>query len=56
LELTIWGRFAGVNLVAGGQTHATLLGRTFLQYLVMHYDGPTGRVTLTRPEPPQPAA
>lgn len=56
LGLTIWGRVAGVNLIAGGQTHAALIGRTFLQYLVMHYDGPTGRVTLTKPEPPQPAA
>ncbi len=53
LGLTIWGRIAGVNLVAGGQTHAALIGRTFLQYLVMHYDGPSGRVTLTKPETPQ---
>ena len=53
LGLTIWGRVAGVNLVAGGQTHAALIGRTFLQHLVLHYDGPTGRVTLTKPEPPQ---
>ena len=51
LGLTIWGRIAGVNLIAGGQTHAALIGRTFLQYLVMHYDGPTGRVTLTKPDP-----
>ena len=52
LAYTIWGRFAGVNLVAGGQTHAALIGRTFLQYMVMNYDGITGRVTLTKPEPP----
>lgn len=49
LNLTIWGRFAGVNLIVGGQTHAALMGRTFLRLLTMHYDGITGRVTLTKP-------
>lgn len=56
LAFTIWGRFAGVNLVAGGQTHAALIGRTFLQNVVMHYDGLTGRVTLPRTPNPAPAA
>src|SRR5665213_1884658 len=30
LNQTIYGRFAGVNLTAGGQSHRALIGRTFL--------------------------
>ena len=32
LIFTIWGRFAGVNLVSGGQAHMALIGRSFLCY------------------------
>ena len=55
LAFTIWGRFAGVNLIAGGQQYTALIGRTFLQHMVMTYDGLTGRVTITKTIKPQPA-
>lgn len=48
LDFTQYGRFAGVSLVAGGQAHQVLLGRTFLQSFIMIYDGPKGQVTLAR--------
>lgn len=51
LAFTIWGRFGGVNLIAGGQTHAALIGRTFLLNVTMQYNGLTGQVTLTKPDP-----
>lgn len=47
LDYTIYGQFAGVHLLAGGQTHYALIGRTFLQHFVMAYDGRTGRVTIS---------
>lgn len=47
LNFTIYGPFAAVELVAGGQAHFALIGRTFLQNFTMEYDGPTGTVTLT---------
>lgn len=47
LNFTIWGTFAGVNLVAGGQQHMALIGRTFLAHHKMIYDGTTGRVALS---------
>ena len=47
LSFTIYGEFAGVDLIAGGQKHHALLGRTFLQKFTMHYDGQTGQVTLS---------
>ena len=43
----VYGRFAGVHLVEGGQRHQALLGRTFLMNFGMMYDGRTGMVTLT---------
>ena len=46
LEIVIHGKFAGVDLIAGGQRHHALIGRTFLQRLTMVYDGATGKVTL----------
>lgn len=49
LNFTIVGQFAGVQLIAGGQTHGALLGRTFLMHFSMTYDGPTGRVVLKSP-------
>lgn len=47
LDGTINGIFAGVHLVAGGQPHLALLGRDFLRFFTMRYDGRTGSVTLT---------
>lgn len=48
LNFTIWGRFAGVNLQAGGQPHVVLIGRTFLRHVTLHYDGKTGKVVITQ--------
>ena len=45
LNWTVYGQFAGVHLVAGGQPHRALIGRTFLMNFVMTYDG--GAVTLS---------
>ncbi len=47
LNFTIYGPFAGVNLKAGGQVHSALIGRTFLQYFTMIYEGRTGNVILS---------
>ena len=47
LQLTVYGRFSGVHLAAGGQPHKALLGRTFLRNCVMTYDGRTGSVTIS---------
>ena len=44
---TISGRFTGVQLAAGGQMHAAILGRSFLSDFTLIYDGPTGTVTLS---------
>lgn len=49
LEVTTYGRFAGVHLRAGGQHHVALMGRTFLRNVNMNYDGISGAVTLTSP-------
>lgn len=49
LNLAQYGRFAGVNLALGGQTHKVLLGRTFLNGTIMIYDGIRGQVTLASP-------
>lgn len=46
LEVVQYGRFTGVNLRAGGQEHAVLLGRTFLVNTVMIYDGLRSQVTI----------
>ena len=46
LGFTMHGVFAGVHLVAGGQVHQALIGRTFLRYFNMAYDGRVGRVTI----------
>jgi len=47
LAITLYGPFCAVDLVAGGQTHHALIGRTFLQHFTMTYDGRTGTVTLS---------
>lgn len=53
LNITIFGRFAGVHLIAGGQTHKALIGRSFLRHFRMSYDGRTGTVVLDNdPEDP----
>lgn len=49
LNFTIYGPFASVNLLAGGQRHSALIGRTFLQHFVMVYEGHTGTVTISTP-------
>jgi hypothetical protein len=46
LGFTIYGSFAGVDLIAGGQRHQALIGRTFLRRFTMIYEGITGTVTL----------
>ena len=46
LNFTAYGTFAGVHLVAGGQAHSALIGRTFLQHFTMIYEGRTGTVTI----------
>jgi hypothetical protein len=49
MQFTITGQFGGVHLVAGGQRHNAILGRTFLLHFKMTYDGPTGAVDLSAP-------
>jgi predicted aspartyl protease len=49
LFFTIYGAFAGVNLIAGGQPHYALIGRTFLQHFTMSYEGSTGTVKICHP-------
>jgi len=46
LNYVIYGNFAGVELVAGGQIHKALIGRTFLRNFTMTYSGPTGDVKI----------
>ena len=46
-SLTLYGQFAGVHLAAGGQPHQALIGRDFLQYFTMDYNGRTGSVILS---------
>jgi predicted aspartyl protease len=47
LAFTLYGQFAAVDLIAGGQTHYALIGRTFLRSFTMVYEGKTGTVTLS---------
>ena len=49
LAVTLYGRFAAVDLIAGGMIHHALIGRTFLRHLTMAYNGITGSVVLSRP-------
>jgi predicted aspartyl protease len=46
LGQTAYGAFAAVHLMAGGQVHRALIGRTFLQNFTMIYEGRTGTVTI----------
>lgn len=52
LPHTLYGAFAGVNLIAGGQPHAVLIGRTFLQNFYLFYDGQKGSVVIFDELPP----
>jgi hypothetical protein len=36
-----------VDLIAGGQMHGALIGRTLLRHFKMVYEGTTGTVTIT---------
>ena len=47
LNHIIYGGFAGVALVSGGQPHRALIGRDFLKSFTMTYEGTTGTVTLS---------
>ena len=47
LEDTIYGRLAGVPLLASGLPYAALIGRDFLREYVLMYDGRTGAVVIT---------
>ncbi len=49
LDGTVYGRFAGVKLIEGGQVQGALIGRTFLQNYTMLYEGGTGMVKLSSP-------
>ena len=48
LEWFQWGLFYGVSLAAGGQLHQALIGRSFLQSMMLIYDGRTGLVQIAR--------
>jgi len=46
-NFTIYGAFAAVDLASGGQMHRALIGRTFLRFFTMVYEGRTGTVTIS---------
>lgn len=48
LHCAIYGKFAGVDLLGGGQKHQALIGRTFLRACRMTYEGVTGNVVISR--------
>jgi hypothetical protein len=48
LDFTIHGRFCAADLIAGGQPHSALIGRTFLRAFRMTYEGDTGSVIISR--------
>jgi hypothetical protein len=47
LRFTLHGWFAGVPLAACGFTHKAILGRSFLSYFKLSYDGQTGQVVIS---------
>jgi hypothetical protein len=49
LDITHTGQFGGVHLIAGGQRHSALIGRSFLMHFKMTYNGLTGEVELEMP-------
>ena len=48
LKFILRGRFAGVPLVSSGFQQRVVVGRSFLSYFKMEYDGPLGDVKLMR--------
>ena len=46
LKFTITGLFAALPLLASGFSFPVLLGRSFLKYVRMEYDGVTGKVEI----------
>ena len=50
LGFTIHGEFSGVDMIAGGEPHHVLIGRSFLRTFTMIYEGTTGSVTLRSTE------
>lgn len=48
LSHTIYGEFAGIDMLGGGQQHEALIGRTFLRQCRMTYDGVTGGAVISR--------
>lgn len=47
LNFVLAGKFAAVDLAAGGQPHKALIGRSFLMHYTMTYEGKTGKVKLS---------
>ena len=47
LDFTFRGSVFGSRLAESGLPYAALLGRAFLQHVVMRYDGRTGEVTVS---------
>ena len=52
LDFNLYGEFAAVDLIAGGQPHAVLLGRSFLRRFRMTYEGRTGNVIIENESDP----
>lgn len=50
LNFTTSGRFAGVHLHASGQPFGALLGRSFLRYVRLVYDGIAGEASIAHPD------
>jgi len=50
LQFTQLGKFAAVDLAASGLRQKALIGRTFLRYYTLTYEGRTGIVTLSNDE------
>jgi predicted aspartyl protease len=46
LAMTIYGRFAAVELIMSGQPYEALLGRTFLRHVRLIYDGIQGKLEI----------
>ena len=46
LDFSIYGGFAAIGLIDGGQLHKVLIGRDFLLKFRMIYDGRTGKVVI----------
>lgn len=48
LKFTMYGRFAALDLIAGGQPYHALIGRTFLKHMRLICDGKAGKVELIK--------